>query len=205
MAFSGIILANIYDISVDTPQKEEFFLVDTNVWYWMTYTKGITPSRPYLSIYPKYLSNVIANDAVLLHSGLSLAELTHIIERTEREIHEKAINKKIKTKEFRHDYPNERNTALSEIETSWLQVENLAVNIDINICTAVTNRCIQSLKTNTLDGYDLMILDSMSQNNIKNIITDDSDYVTVKDINVFTANTNVIKCAAAQGKLITRN
>ena len=44
----------------------------------------------------------------------------------------------------------------------------------------------------------------MKNNNIEKIITDDGDYLTVPDIQVFTANRNVINAARSQGKLVTR-
>ena len=47
MAISPVINATIYDISRDNPKKEDIFMVDTNVWFWLTYTKGIPPKRQY--------------------------------------------------------------------------------------------------------------------------------------------------------------
>ncbi|WP_269086254.1 hypothetical protein [Trichormus sp. NMC-1] len=44
----------------------------------------------------------------------------------------------------------------------------------------------------------------MRQESINKIITDDGDFVTVPDIQVFTANPRAIAAANNQGKLITR-
>ncbi|MEA5577670.1 hypothetical protein [Anabaena sp. UHCC 0451] len=57
---------------------------------------------------------------------------------------------------------------------------------------------------NYLDGYDLFILESMGQESIDKIITDDGDFVTVPGIQVFTANPRAIAAANNQGKLIRR-
>jgi hypothetical protein len=44
----------------------------------------------------------------------------------------------------------------------------------------------------------------MKAHGIEQVITDDSDYATVPGIRVFTANSNVIKAARNQGKLLKR-
>jgi len=202
MAFSGTILANVYDIGKYSPTEQDCFLVDTNVWYWMTYTKGIPPNRQYLNTYNNFINDSLANNAKLFHSGLSLAELSHIIEVTERKIHEATIKTNIATKDFRHNYAKERAAAMKEVETSWLQVKAIAPQVDLNICPKTTDSCLSKMTANTLDGYDLMIHESMITHGIVNIITDDSDYTSVPGINVFTFNKNVITVAAAQNKLM---
>ncbi|EOC1531622.1 PIN domain-containing protein [Cronobacter turicensis] len=202
MAFSGTILSNVYDITSFNPSDKDSFIVDTNVWYWLTYSKGVPSHRPYLHNYTSFINTALSNDSKLFHSGLSLSELAHIIEGTERRIHEKVINKKIETKEFRQTYVKERTNATKEIEASWLQVENIANQIEINICDRVTTNCVTKMATTTLDGYDLMIHESMINSGIFNIITDDADFTSVAGINVFTSNKNVIQAASAQKKLI---
>lgn len=202
MAFNGTILSNIYNLETFTPSSNDSFFVDTNIWYWLTYSKGIPQKRPFLNKYNNFISLALGNNSNLYHSGLSLSELAHIIEGTERKIHEQLIQKTIATKEFRYNYPNERNAAINEIETSWLQVESLAQQIDLNICKPLTTTCLQNMNTNTLDGYDLMIHESMIQSGITNIITDDGDFTSIHGINVFTLNKNVLSCAATQNKLM---
>ncbi|WP_212749237.1 hypothetical protein, partial [Escherichia coli] len=66
----------------------------------------------------------------------------------------------------------------------------------------VTDSCVSKMTNNTLDGYDLMIHETMLKHKIINIITDDGDYTSVPGINVFTMNKNVLRVAAAQNKLM---
>jgi hypothetical protein len=48
------IKADIIDIRNDTPQQDDIFLVDTNVWIWQTYTNAGFVAKPYqLNYYPK--------------------------------------------------------------------------------------------------------------------------------------------------------
>ncbi|EQA5331128.1 TPA: hypothetical protein SMS08_000971 [Proteus mirabilis] len=202
MAFSGTILSNVFDISTYTPSDNDKFLVDTNVWFWITYSKGVPSHRPYLHNYNNFVNTALTNNSQLFHSGLSLAELAHIIEKTEKEIHEATINVKINTKDFRYNYSAERQNAVKEIETAWSQVELLANQVDLTICPNITTSCMSSMHSNTLDGYDLMIHRSMTDAGILNIITDDGDYTSVPGINVFTLNKNVLSAATTQNKLI---
>lgn len=203
MPVNYTVQADVVDITVDTPKTADMFLVDTNVWYWMTYPKATSYVPNQLSEYPGYLNKALSVSAKIHHSGLSLAELAHLIEKTEREIYEKSTGT-IKTKEYRHNLPSERSRVASEIQAAWGQVTSLAgpisITIDPQTTTAALNRC-QSEK---VDGYDLFILESMKNHSVVQVITDDGDFATVPGIQVFTANRTVLNAARNQGKLQTR-
>lgn len=82
------IQADVIDIRVDTPQQDDIFLVDTNVWFWQTYTNaGFGTNASRFSNYLNYLNRALSRGATLTYSGLTLAELAHIIEKTEYEIY----------------------------------------------------------------------------------------------------------------------
>jgi hypothetical protein len=55
MPVNYTVQAEVVDIRSDTPKKEDIFLVDTNVWYWYTYTNGSISSLPYQIILPTLL------------------------------------------------------------------------------------------------------------------------------------------------------
>ena len=203
MAINYSIQAKVVDITTDSPRADDVFLVDTNVWYWMTYPNATSYVPSQLANYPGYLNKALAADSKIHHSGLSLAELSHLIEKTEREIYERS-NGTIRPKEYRHNLSGERSRVASEIKAAWGQVvslaDPLAVTIDEMTATAALNR----LQTEKLDGYDLFILESMKNHGIVQVITDDGDFATVTGIQVFTANRNVIASAKDQGKLKMR-
>ena len=46
MAINYTVQAEVVDISADTPKTEDAFLVDTNVWYWLTYSRASQSARP---------------------------------------------------------------------------------------------------------------------------------------------------------------
>lgn len=201
MAVNYTVRADVFDIQVDSPQQGDIFLVDTNVWYWLTYPPA-SLSAPYQLSYSSYITATITANATLCCSGLSLAELAHLIEREEQKL---SSYSSVKTKEYRHNYPSARAKVVSEVQAAWNQVKNIyALLITVTLDEATADAALTRFSTQCLDGYDLFILESMSQESLTKIITDDGDYVTVPGIQVFTANPGAIAAARNQGKLITR-
>ncbi|BAZ14534.1 hypothetical protein NIES4071_63780 [Calothrix sp. NIES-4071] len=201
MPVNYIVQAEIVDIRSDYPKKEDIFLIDTNVWYWQTYTNASTNSRPYqITDYPSYVANAIAAESLLLYCGLSLAELAHNIEQTENKIFSPAI----RPKEYRHNFPAERAKVVAEVQAAWSQVISTGVCTDIMVSEDTSNAALTRFQTQLLDGYDLLILEAMDKAGVTQVITDDGDYVTVPGIKVFTANSGAIAAAVSQGKLLMR-
>ena len=201
MAVNYTVQAEVVNIRSDQPKKDDIFLVDTNVWYWLTYTKASTSAISYqITDYSTYLAKALAAQSLLLYCGLSLAELAYNIEQTEKRL----FSSSVKAKEYRHNYPGERANVIAEIQAAWSQVTSIAVSTDITVDEATTNACLNRFQTQLLDGYDLLILEAMDKAGIVQAITDDGDYVTVPGIRVFTANRNVLIAAGNQSKLLTR-
>ncbi|MDY0163088.1 PIN domain-containing protein [Desulfobotulus sp.] len=204
MAIHYTVRAKVVDICADTPKAADAFLVDSNVWYWMTYPNATSHVPAQISDYPRYLNNALEVSARVFHSGLTLAELSHIIEKTEREIYERNIRNSIRPKEFRHNLAGQRGRVVSEIQAAWAQVTSLAEPLALTIDGAVSDSALKRLQSEYVDGYDLFMLESMGHHGVAQIITDDGDFATVPGIQVFTANRNVIQAAKSQGKLVLR-
>lgn len=207
MPINYTVQAKVVDITDDTPKPEDVFLVDTNVWYWLTYTRASQSAQPpaqyQTSNYPSYANAALGTGARIFQCGLSLAELTHLIEKAEREIYE-AANSQIGTKAYRHNLPNERAQVCAEIRAACGLVTSLAEPLAITIDYPTFNAALNRLHTEKVDGYDLFILECMKNNGVVQLITDDGDFVTVPGIQVFTANRNAIQAARVQGKLLKR-
>ncbi|MGK7882669.1 MAG: hypothetical protein AB4060_21600 [Crocosphaera sp.] len=208
MAINLTVNSSVVDIRSDTPSSSDIFLVDTNVWYWMTYLRASLGNQPPKSYqtnkYPSYISQALSQSSRLTYSGLSLAELAHLIEKTEREIFNQSLSSSVSTKKYRHNYPSERANVFTQVQTVWSQVKAIAVPVELTIDESITDAALNRFGTDLLDGYDLFILETMKKEKINNIITDDGDFSTVSGITVFTANKNVINTAQRQGKLIAR-
>lgn len=207
MAVNYTIHADIVDIRQDMPKPDDVFLVDTNVWYWLTYTRASQADQPpknyQINDYPSYIGKAISAKSKLHRCGLSLAELAHLIERTEREVYSRS-NGALGSKEYRHNHSTERAHVVAEIQTAWSQVNTMAQTLDLQIDELATNAALSRLSTQLLDAYDLFILEAISKAGVVKVITDDGDFVTVPGIQVFTANYTVIRAAQAQAKLMNR-
>jgi len=203
MAINYVVQAEVVDIRVDRPKQTDILLVDTNVWLWMTYTVASQSQNPSASAYPKYFKLALAAKTRLYWCGLSMAELAHSIEKAEYDIFV-ATNPTAKRKEFRQKLSAERASVVSEIQSAWSSVKQIAKPMDVTVDDPTTAAAVARLTTQNLDGYDLFLLEAMAKAGATQLLTDDGDFCTVPGIHVFTANRNVIDAASAQGKLATR-
>jgi predicted nucleic acid-binding protein len=211
MAANLHVRAEVVDISVDFPQPDDIFMVDTNAWYWIVYSRSSQTSvsrdhrpRTYQTkYYPAYIKQAIAAKVKLHYCGLTLSELAHNIERIEKDIF---INNggTASPKEYRNNYPAERAKVVAEIEASWEMVTTIGKLVSLTIDERTIDAALARFQSQSLDGYDLFMAEGMKANSIHKIITDDGDFVSVPGIMVFTANQNMIKAAKAEGKLVTR-
>ncbi|MEM8810481.1 MAG: hypothetical protein AAGF01_31100 [Cyanobacteria bacterium P01_G01_bin.38] len=201
--------ATVIDLLDDTPQSEDIFLVDTNVWVWQTYSHARAASKvagQKIRDYTPYLKQTLDQGATLAYSSLILSELAFVIEKTECSIFNRRNKTRLRTKEFRHTCPLERKNVVAEVHAAWGQVKAIAVPIAVTIDEALTQAALKRYETQALDGYDLFILESMyraGSGQVK-VITDDIDYIGVPDIQVFTANAKALEVAQRQGKQIKR-
>lgn len=193
--------AKIIDISKDKPTKNDIFLVDSNVWLWMTYPK--IASAPAYATYETYLNNALNVGAHIYYCGLSLSELAHSIEKNEMEIFQRVNSQKCFIKKYRHN-SSERTKVISEIDASWNQVKTMAKPLCVNIDKDATDAALKRIQNEKIDGYDLFLLECMKANNVSNIITHDADFATVNNINVFTYNSNTISNAKKKNNIIRR-
>jgi len=206
------IQADVIDISSDTPRQDDIFFVDTNAWLWQTYYSNrqfpfSLPSRTRnnILIYTAYLANAKRNGAGLRYSGLVLAEIAHVIEREECKIY--CQNNGLSSfpkKEYRHTLPAERARVASEVQEAWNLIARSAISADLMINEATASALVARFNGQALDGYDLLILETMNRTGIRQVITDDQDYSVVPGIELFTGNASVISQAATQGRLIAR-
>jgi hypothetical protein len=201
------ILADVIDIRFDKPKHQDSFFVDTNVWYWLAYSRASVTAKSYqVTAYPEYIKKIRSVNARLSRCNLILAELAHIIEKTEFGIFCSANKKDPNTypmKEFRHELSANREDVTQEIESAWMQVGQLSGLVPMTIDDDAATTFIADLKANRLDGYDLLYLDLLRKQHFS-ILTDDGDFATVPGITVFTANLQVIDAARDCGKLKMR-
>jgi predicted nucleic acid-binding protein len=199
--------AEVVDIRSDAPLPDDRFLVDTNVWFWMAYSRASLTAKPYqMRQYPTYIRQVVGARGHLYRCNLSFAEMTHSIEQAELTIFNKAraSGTPVGTKEYRHNHPAERLNIVNEIQSAWGLVKTMAQPLDMTINEPIADAAVSRLPTVSVDGYDLFILEAMSKHGITDVITDDGDFATIPGIRVFTANATALSLASARGLLIVR-
>jgi len=130
--------------------------------------------------------------------------LASLIEKTEREIF---IRSKwpVSLKEYRHNYISERCNVVAEIQTSWGQIRTMAAPVEFFLDEATTEAIFNKISSNAVGVYDLFIVEAIEKAGLLQIVTDDGDFATIPNIQVFTANNKVIHQAQSQGKLVVRN
>ena len=206
MAPAITIQADVVDIRSARTAPAHLF-VDTNAWFWHAYHRSSLNNSPWrrrqITFYTAFLTRVIQANGTLYHSGLQLAELLHLIEKTELEDYNYRTTSNLKPKEFRHGYPVERSLVVAEVQTAWAEVIKVSNLIDCVINPAMTQAALIRFAAQPLDGYDIYFIESLQQSRITtNVLTDDGDYATVPGITVYTANDGVIQAATSAGKLI---
>lgn len=200
--------AQVVDIRADTPKDTDVFLVDTNAWYWLFYSRAsLTQNGPLarqLNDYPTYLGAAISAKASLHCYGLTFAELAHNIEKAEREIYEAQTVNSVSPKTFRHDYPNQRRKAVAHIAEAWADVLSVSTMLDLDMNSAFLQSALTLFPSAGLDGYDLFMAEAALKAGVTQIVTDDGDYATVPGLKIFTSNHKVIQAAHVAGKLLSR-
>ncbi len=200
--------AQIVDIRADTPKDTDVFLVDTNAWYWLYYSRAsLTQNGPLahqLTDYPRYLGAAISAKSTLHCYGLTFAELTHNIEKAEREIYQAQTKNPISSKAFRHNCQNQRRKVVTQIADTWADVLSVSTMLDLGIDSTFMQSALTLFPSVGLDGYDLFMAEAALQAGVTKIVTDDGDYATVPGLTVFTSNLRVIQAAQTAGKLLVR-
>jgi hypothetical protein len=197
------VIADVVDITLDRPRPADVFLVDTNVWFWQTYTRasqsGSPPTGRQVQVYPTYISRALKARSKLLRCGLSMLELAHAIERVEHELEGKGAS----AKDFRR-VADARGKVVGEIRAAWSQVIRMAAPLNIALKDERLDGCINLLKTAPLDPSDSALIVTAMAADVKQVLTDDADYSAVPGVTLFTGNRGVIEAARAQGKLVSR-
>jgi predicted nucleic acid-binding protein len=201
------VAATVRDIRQVEPSPEDEFLVDTNAWYWVTYSRASTLAVDQQAKYQKqhysgFIKKALERGAILHRCELSLAELCHTIEDCERRIFAEYVGcREVPAKEHRHCEDEERDEVVSEIESAWGQVVQMSQCLELAANSATSADVLKDLRRCRVDGYDLFILQAMKKGGITRIVTDDSDFATVAELEVFTCNRGLIDLAGQQGRL----
>jgi len=147
MPTNYVVAADVVDIRADVPQPTDVFVVDANVWFWMTYTRASMSQRgprPYqLAAYPQFVQAALTAQATIHRCELTVAELAGLIEKTEFEIFTRSSGLQLKPKEYRHTVPGERQRVVGEIAAAWGSVVSMAWPLPVTVDEAAGNAILR--------------------------------------------------------------
>lgn len=169
-------------------------LLLNNALIWTHYSKASSPhinKHPYQVIeYPNFISKLMSNGNKIVTTTLNITELCNVTEHNEYRIY-KAINKisSLSFKDFRKiqtermHYKNEIDTMIMEIKAAYdNQIEI------INVSDEIIENYKKELCQNNCDVFDFIAIEHLKKLGIHNYITDDKDFTTVSDINLYTTS-----------------
>lgn len=176
-----------------------FFYLDTNIWYWLTYPNS--RSENLSDEYASFISRLHQlENAKLLYSHLTFSEIPTIIERDKLNEYNQT-HRSLSKKKFRQ-LKEERSKVVNDISISLNQITRIgeAKEDFVEILNYVEKEdFINFLRSTVLDGTDALMASFLQQNEIDNIVTNDKDYLSLKDVNIFTFDKEVIKEANSKG------
>ncbi|RKJ46517.1 PIN domain-containing protein [bacterium 1XD8-76] len=171
--------------------KKEFFL-DTNVLYWYSYPRFTNVSKPHdkqrATPYFDFVDKLVSDGNPLYTSVYNITEMLHVIEKNEfalYELNHPEANWSIK--DFRK-IPHERNQMKRNLSTALSNVRNICTILDFNFTYNTLEQFVNNLQNHRCDTFDYAILQNCIKENKLNVISDDSDFSTMDQIHLYTAN-----------------
>ena len=209
MSFTYVVKADISNITQHTPRKDDRFLVDTNVLFWWFYPGALDVRElRKRDNYTNYLKKLRNAKSKLCYTSASLIEIANVVEKTLYDQYKLTLaagNQPASRKEFRHSYDDEREELIDTVDAMWESIEKIAHCLDTTLTLKTNHHLLTSFMGDyRLDSYDYLYLQTMHDNHITRIITDDGDFSTIDGIEMYTDNTNIIEQAREQDRLRTR-
>jgi predicted nucleic acid-binding protein len=200
--------AHTFDIRSFDPRGDDAFLVDTNAWYWITYSRATLPCLPppltkQIEQYARFIKKALEVGSTIARCELTFAELAHRIEATEKKIYEyHSLNQgHINLKEYRA-LPAERERVVSELVSAWSQVTKMSESCVLTVGDEATKGALEAFENYPIGGYDLFHLQAMKQKGLAGILTDDADFSKIPQISVYTCNESILRKAKKDGRLV---
>ncbi|WP_417439662.1 type II toxin-antitoxin system VapC family toxin [Idiomarina abyssalis] len=183
-------MADIINLTNYHPEHSDRILVDTNVWFWFTYASANEihtddkPSRYQIEKYPEFIGKVLDVGANLYHSPLNLAELAHLVERTEYKIYSSEHD--VSRKAFRN-IGECRERVVREVNKAWKSINDVSECIAHDLSPKSTELGLKLFSESTLDIYDSLYVTIAKEYKTNLILTDDTDFQSVDELSVLTA------------------
>ncbi|MBX9694017.1 MAG: PIN domain-containing protein [Cyanobacteria bacterium] len=190
--------ATIYDINHDQPQKTDRFIVDANVWVWVTFSAYSLEERDAQRsmCYQNYLLSIRSCKAKVFHSPLQVSEVASVVENLLFDVYLKmpSANPSTKKKDFRQML-DQRAKVVSEVNSCINIIRKVSGPLPLPDSTLLLDGMVDRFSRLPLDAYDAALLTQAEAAGIYQVITDDSDFAAVKGIQMYTCNERVLRSA----------
>lgn len=191
-------MTQIFDINSYNPVKGECYFVDTNVWFWTSYVGSKSmpstkqPEQYQLASYPQFIERAVTDGAFLCHSALTFSELANVIENTELDLYKlKVRNPSFGKKAFRN-ITDERKNVLREIDAAWKAVSSMSKCLHSKHDEQFVRNSYATLCEGVVDPFDAFLIQTMRENKIDYVITDDHDFCSISKHIIVTANSTAL-------------
>lgn len=166
------------------------FFLDTNVLYWYSHPRFSNNLEKRAEVYYNFVDSLVSAANPLYTSVYNLTELLNITEKNEYDIYIKTHPEEfnLSRKDFRRII-FEREKLKKLMQTTLNNVYNICTVLEFPFKKDVINKFTENLTTHRCDVFDYLIIQDCIQENYINIISDDNDFSTIDNINLYTANT----------------
>lgn len=173
--------------------------VDTNILLWTFYENTIYIHSYQRDIYPNFLENAIENNKCHIYTTVyNICELFNVIEKNEYELYinnHSLLPEEFNKKQYR-EIKEEREKLQTIFKLLYTQISNCMEIVEYDINEDIIDEYNEKYHEHRYDIFDFTLLKFCKENNINYILTDDSDFASdkeyIKDINIMTANRNII-------------
>lgn len=173
--------------------KGSKIILDTNILLMQFFSRYIQKNASYKVNYQNFISYCISNKLQLYTTEINIYEALHVIDKTCLDIYNNVNNKQIDVKNF-HKLTAEIKKTHTEMEIFYKCVKN-TIKILPNV---ESSKWLEEYfnTNNSLDLYDYILLKTSKENNIGNILTDDSDFISdmqlINGLNIISQNSKIL-------------
>ena len=175
------------------------FFLDTNVLYWYVYPrygttkKGVEhQAKPYYD----FVDSLVSAGNPLYTSVYNLSELLNVIEKNEYDIFDAAhADLHYSKKDFRRN-ATERSRVKRILTTTFNNATSICHVVGHDFTYELLKEFSDKFEEHRCDPFDYIILNHCIKTKNLNIVSDDDDFSTIPDINLFTANETTLNAAS---------
>jgi predicted nucleic acid-binding protein len=222
---TGLVKASVVDIRPGNALSPKSGVVDANILYIIGYdftsfmAAGVRLPPPYQTrFYPAWWKKAIKEGVTFCTTAGVLAEVAHIVERTELEIlwrtdpNRPELDPALPGQDFtpkyiktvRHYYFSQLQALRESVDTTLKSIRKL-VNVmpQVGQDAQAFDQTLVQWVPSAADFGDAALVASAKRMGMTHIISDDADLISFDGITVYTANRKAIDAAVLAGKLVS--